>query len=88
MTIRHAAGADLPAIVEIYTPFGHTDYQTIVAEIKKFSADGSAWTAVPHSFVQLAFGAGTFVGVWPDTSAWTGAASSRRRRRSGPRTKR
>jgi len=30
------------SIVEIYTPFGHTDYQTIVAEIKKFSADGSA----------------------------------------------
>ncbi|MDB6108836.1 MAG: branched-chain amino acid transporter substrate-binding protein [Pedosphaera sp.] len=29
-------------IVEIYTPFGHTDYQTIVAEIKKFSAGGSA----------------------------------------------
>ncbi|MCC6234480.1 MAG: urea ABC transporter substrate-binding protein [Verrucomicrobiales bacterium] len=30
------------AIVEIYTPFGHTDYQTIVAEIKKFSAGGGA----------------------------------------------
>src|SRR5579872_4784110 len=29
-------------IVEIYTPFGHTDYQTIVAEIKKFSSGGSA----------------------------------------------
>lgn len=29
-------------IVEIYTPFGHTDYQTIVAEIKKFAAGGSA----------------------------------------------
>ncbi|MDB6015777.1 MAG: branched-chain amino acid transporter substrate-binding protein [Pedosphaera sp.] len=29
-------------IVEIYTPFGHTDYQTIVSEIKKFSAGGSA----------------------------------------------
>ncbi len=29
-------------IVEIYTPFGHTDYQTIVAAIKKFSAGGSA----------------------------------------------
>src|SRR5579872_1158612 len=29
-------------IVEIYTPFGHTDYQTIVAEIKKFSAGGKA----------------------------------------------
>ena len=29
-------------IVEIYTPFGHTDYQTIVAEIKKFTAGGNA----------------------------------------------
>jgi urea transport system substrate-binding protein len=29
-------------IVEIYTPFGHTDYQTIVAEIKKFAAAGKA----------------------------------------------
>ncbi len=29
-------------IIEIYTPFGHTDYQTIVAEIKKFSAGGKA----------------------------------------------
>jgi urea transport system substrate-binding protein len=30
------------AIVEIYTPFGHQDYQTIVAEIKKFAAGGNA----------------------------------------------
>ncbi len=29
-------------IVEIYTPFGHTDYQTIVAAIKQFAAGGSA----------------------------------------------
>ncbi len=29
-------------IIEIYTPFGHTDYQTIVAEIKKFSQGGKA----------------------------------------------
>jgi len=29
-------------IVEIYTPFGHTDYQTIVAAIKAFAAGGSA----------------------------------------------
>lgn len=27
-------------IVEEYTPFGHSDYQTIVADIKKFSAGG------------------------------------------------
>ncbi len=29
-------------IVEIYTPFGHTDYQTIVSDIKKFAAGGNA----------------------------------------------
>ncbi|MCP9438282.1 MAG: urea ABC transporter substrate-binding protein [Nitrospira sp.] len=27
-------------IEEVYTPFGHTDYQTIVANIKKFAASG------------------------------------------------
>ena len=27
-------------IMEVYTPFGHSDYQTIVANIKKFSAEG------------------------------------------------
>ena len=26
--------------METYTPFGHSDYQTIVADIKKFSAGG------------------------------------------------
>lgn len=26
-------------IMELYTPFGHTDYQTIVADIKKFAAE-------------------------------------------------
>jgi urea transport system substrate-binding protein len=30
------------AIIEIYTPFGHQDYQTIVAEIKRFAAGGNA----------------------------------------------
>jgi len=29
-------------IVEIYTPFGHTDYQTIVAAIKTFASGGNA----------------------------------------------
>ena len=27
-------------IMEEYTPFGHSDYQTIIAKIKKFSAEG------------------------------------------------
>jgi urea transport system substrate-binding protein len=29
-------------VIEIYTPFGHTDYQTIVADIKRFAAGGNA----------------------------------------------
>jgi urea transport system substrate-binding protein len=33
-------GVDEKDIVETYTPFGHADYQTIVADIKKFSAGG------------------------------------------------
>ena len=35
-----AKGVDDKDIVEVYTPFGHSDYQTIVADIKKFSAGG------------------------------------------------
>ena len=34
---RGVAEAD---IMEEYTPFGHSDYQTIIAKIKKFSAEG------------------------------------------------
>ncbi|MDR1283597.1 MAG: urea ABC transporter substrate-binding protein [Opitutaceae bacterium] len=30
------------AIIEKYTPFGHTDYQQIVSEIKQFAASGDA----------------------------------------------
>src|ERR1051325_6205280 len=37
-----AKGVPDSDIEEIYTPFGHTDYQTIVAAIKKFSAGGKA----------------------------------------------
>src|SRR3954471_18024257 len=33
-------GVDEKDIDEKYTPFGHSDYQTIVADIKKFSAGG------------------------------------------------
>ncbi len=33
-------GVDEKDIEEIYTPFGHSDYQTIVGDIKKFSAGG------------------------------------------------
>ena len=33
-------GVDDKDIEEIYTPFGHSDYQTIVGDIKKFSAGG------------------------------------------------
>ncbi len=36
----HSKGVKDSDIVEVYTPFGHADYQTIVADIKKFSAGG------------------------------------------------
>ncbi len=34
----HSKGITDADIMETYTPFGHSDYQTIVAEIKKFAA--------------------------------------------------
>lgn len=36
----HARGIADEDIMEDYTPFGHRDYQTIVANIKKFAAEG------------------------------------------------
>jgi len=36
----HKKGVADKDIDEVYTPFGHSDYQTIVANIKKFSAGG------------------------------------------------
>jgi urea transport system substrate-binding protein len=36
----HSKGVSDKDIAEVYTPFGHTDYQTIVADIKKFAAGG------------------------------------------------
>ncbi len=36
----HSKGVEDKDIEEVYTPFGHSDYQTIVANIKKFSAGG------------------------------------------------
>ncbi|EOD8978539.1 urea ABC transporter substrate-binding protein [Pseudomonas aeruginosa] len=36
----HSKGVDDKDIQEVYTPFGHSDYQTIVADIKKFAAGG------------------------------------------------
>jgi urea transport system substrate-binding protein len=36
----HSKGVKDADIDEKYTPFGHSDYQTIVADIKKFSAGG------------------------------------------------
>ena len=36
----HAKGIQDKDIEEVYTPFGYSDYQTIVANIKKFSAGG------------------------------------------------
>jgi urea transport system substrate-binding protein len=34
----HSKGVKDADIMESYTPFGHTDYQTIVADVKKFAA--------------------------------------------------
>ena len=36
----HSKGVKDEDIAEVYTPFGHADYQTIVADIKKFAAGG------------------------------------------------
>ena len=36
----HSKGVKDSDIDEVYTPFGHSDYQTIVANIKKFSSGG------------------------------------------------
>ncbi|WP_242393242.1 urea ABC transporter substrate-binding protein [Anaeromyxobacter oryzisoli] len=36
----HSRGVKDRDIEEVYTPFGHADYQTIVARIKKFAAGG------------------------------------------------
>jgi urea transport system substrate-binding protein len=36
----HSKGVDDKDIMETYTPFGHSDYQTIVADIKKFAVGG------------------------------------------------
>ena len=36
----HAKGVTDADIEEVYTPFGHSDYQTIVANIKKFAGGG------------------------------------------------
>src|ERR1700677_2103494 len=36
----HSKGVQDTDINEVYTPFGHSDYQTIVADIKKFSQGG------------------------------------------------
>ena len=36
----HSKGVQDSDIAEVYTPFGHSDYQTIVANIKKFAEGG------------------------------------------------
>ena len=36
----HSKGVSDDDIMETYTPFGHSDYQTIVADIKKFASAG------------------------------------------------
>ncbi len=36
----HSKGVKEADIMEDYTPFGHSDYQTIIAKIKKFASEG------------------------------------------------
>jgi urea transport system substrate-binding protein len=36
----HAKGVQDADIAEVYTPFGHSDYQNIVNDIKKFAKAG------------------------------------------------
>ena len=42
----HSKGIKDEDIMEEYTPFGHADYQSIIAKIKKFSAEGKKTAVV------------------------------------------
>ncbi|HEX4509883.1 MAG TPA: urea ABC transporter substrate-binding protein [Burkholderiaceae bacterium] len=42
----HSRGVKDEDIMEEYTPFGHSDYQTIIANIKKFAAEGKKTAVV------------------------------------------
>jgi urea transport system substrate-binding protein len=42
----HSKGVADADIMEEYTPFGHSDYQTIIAKIKKFAAEGKKTAVV------------------------------------------
>ena len=42
----HSKGVTDADIMEEYTPFGHSDYQTIIAKIKKFSSEGKKTAGV------------------------------------------
>jgi len=42
----HSKGVADPDIMEEYTPFGHSDYQSIIAKIKKFSSEGKKTAVV------------------------------------------
>ena len=42
----HSKGVKDEDILEEYTPFGHSDYQSIIAKIKKFSAEGKKTAVV------------------------------------------
>ncbi len=42
----HAKGVDDADIMENYTPFGHSDWQTIVSDVKKFASSGKKTAVV------------------------------------------
>lgn len=42
----HSKGVDDADILESYTPFGHSDWQTIVADVKRFASEGKQTAVV------------------------------------------
>ena len=42
----HSKGVDDADILESYTPFGHSDWQTIVADVKRFASEGKTTAVV------------------------------------------
>jgi len=51
----HSKGITDDDIMEKYTPFGHSDYQTIVAEMKKFSASKRTRLSRPSTATRTPF---------------------------------
>lgn len=61
----HSKGVQDKDIEEVYTPFGYSDYQTIVANIKKFAAGGNTAVISPSTATPTS----------PSTKSWPTRAS-------------